>query len=90
MGFAKYTNDNGIIKKDGHTMFSDDIAKELNRKSFLEGKILQSAPPTNTDMLKLLSEIRGLFDKNYDYITLPKHGEIYNEINAVLAQQQHV
>ncbi len=27
------------ILKDGHTMFADDIARELNRKAYLESKI---------------------------------------------------
>ena len=32
----KYKVINDSITKDGHTMFFSDIAKELNRKSFLE------------------------------------------------------
>ena len=37
MGYAiKYTRKNNEILKDGHTMFKNDIVKELNRLSFLE------------------------------------------------------
>ena len=32
----KYTSVRGNILKDGHIMFDFDIAKELNRKAFLE------------------------------------------------------
>ena len=37
MMFAKYTSEplKGILK-DGHTMFTSDIVKDLQRKSFLE------------------------------------------------------
>lgn len=34
--FAKYENSQFHVTKDGHTMTTFDIAKELNRKSFLE------------------------------------------------------
>ena len=35
--YAKYSvAADGMILKDGHTMFNVDIAKDLNRKSFLE------------------------------------------------------
>ena len=43
MGFAKYTLVGTKIIKDGHTMFPEDIVRDLNRKSALEEKILQSA-----------------------------------------------
>ena len=46
MRFAKYKVFEGAVTKDGHTMFVQDIAKELNRKSFLESK-LQSTSSTN-------------------------------------------
>jgi len=43
MGFAKYTLVGTKIIKDGHIMFPEDIVRDLNRKSALEEKILQSA-----------------------------------------------
>ena len=39
--FAKYKDASRGILKDGHTMFSSDIVKELNRKSFLEEENLK-------------------------------------------------
>ena len=39
--FAKYKSASRGILKDGHTMFSSDIARELNRKSFLEEENLK-------------------------------------------------
>jgi len=48
MSFAVYTEgSSNDVYKDGHKMFNYDVVKELNRKSYLEEKILQSAPPTN-------------------------------------------
>ena len=38
--FAKYQAKQGCITKDGHTMLAADIAKDLNRKSFLEEHVL--------------------------------------------------
>ena len=37
----KYEAVNRAILKDGHHMDDDDIAKELNRKSYLEGVLSQ-------------------------------------------------
>lgn len=39
--FAEYkkANYNGVTK-DGHTMFIEDIVKDLNRKSFLEAEVI--------------------------------------------------
>lgn len=34
--YATYKTKYGSITKDGHTMFTEDIAKDLNRKSHLE------------------------------------------------------
>jgi len=40
MTYAKYELAKaGTVTKDGHTMFPQDIVKDLNRKSFLEAKI---------------------------------------------------
>lgn len=36
MRFAKYELKNGAILKDGHTMFLEDVVRDLNRKSQLE------------------------------------------------------
>ena len=36
----KYTVKNNNILKDGHTMFLEDVARELNRKEYLEEQIL--------------------------------------------------
>ena len=36
----KYTENSRGILKDGHTMFAQDIALELNRKSYLENRVL--------------------------------------------------
>jgi hypothetical protein len=38
--FAKYTFSNDSFKKDGHTMFIQDVVCDLNRKSFLESEIV--------------------------------------------------
>jgi len=38
---AKYELKNGNILKDGHTMFPEDVVMDLNRKSYLEGKLSQ-------------------------------------------------
>ena len=42
--FAKYSEgiatDGPTILKDGHTMFPQDIVKDLNRKSYLEQLVL--------------------------------------------------
>ena len=54
MSFAVYTEgSSNDVYKDGHKMFNYDVVKELNRKSYLEEKILQSAPPTNKPSAKL-------------------------------------
>lgn len=43
MSFAVYTEgSSGGVYKDGHRMFIEDVVKELNRKSYLEEKILQT------------------------------------------------
>lgn len=34
-----YKQSNGYVTKHGHTMFPQDITKELNRKAVLEGEI---------------------------------------------------
>lgn len=39
-----YSQCDGKILKDGHTMFALDIVKDLNRKSHLEEKILAMRP----------------------------------------------
>jgi len=39
----KYANKKDVITKNGHVMFPEDIAKELNRKSFLENEITSYA-----------------------------------------------
>ena len=51
---AKYKEENGIILKDGHKMFIDDVVKDLNRRSFLElenfrlqNKLIESAEKIN-------------------------------------------
>jgi hypothetical protein len=36
--FAVYEAAHGDVLKDGHTMFTVDVARDLNRKSFLEGE----------------------------------------------------
>lgn len=43
--YAEYAVDRTkkIITKDGHTMFADDVATELNRKSYLEEQAAQQA-----------------------------------------------
>ena len=38
MSYAKYEITKAGITKDGHTMFEQDIVKDLNRKSFLEAE----------------------------------------------------
>ncbi len=37
--YAKYTWSAKGVQKDGHDMFPFDIAKDLNRKSYLEAKL---------------------------------------------------
>jgi len=32
----KFNKHNNVIEKDGHTMFLEDVEKDLNRKSYLE------------------------------------------------------
>ncbi|MGJ8681636.1 hypothetical protein [Paraglaciecola sp.] len=50
--FAKYEEgQSGIITKDGHTMFSQDIVADLNRKSFLEKE--NSALKQNLGLLEI-------------------------------------
>ena len=39
---AKYELKNGNILKDGHTMFLEDIAQDLRRKSYLENTLKTS------------------------------------------------
>ena len=39
MKYAEYKNTPNGITKDGHLMFPEDIARELNRKSYLEEKL---------------------------------------------------
>lgn len=39
--FASYSSFKSSINKDGHTMFTQDIVADLNRRSFLEGKKLE-------------------------------------------------
>jgi hypothetical protein len=38
--FAKYEVKQDSVTKDGHKMFPEDIARELNRKSYLEEKLI--------------------------------------------------
>lgn len=40
----KYKLKNGNILKDGHTMFLQDVVKDLNRKSYLEEEMLKNLP----------------------------------------------
>jgi len=37
-----YELKNGDIIKDGHTMFMEDVVKDLNRKSYLEEKLVNN------------------------------------------------
>ena len=52
--FAKYEHSQFHVTKDGHTMTVFDIAKELNRKSFLEAESEQLDKAK-----KLLKQIMG-------------------------------
>ena len=35
----KFNKHNNVIEKDGHTMFLEDVEKDLNRKSYLEKEV---------------------------------------------------
>ena len=50
----EYKSKKGMILKDGHTMFLKDVIKDLNRKAFLEEKILQL--PELSEQINQLSE----------------------------------
>jgi hypothetical protein len=39
MKYAEYKLDGGQVTKDGHTMFPEDVVKDLNRKSYLEAEL---------------------------------------------------
>ncbi len=39
--FAKYVAEDIQVQKDGHVMMTVDVAKELNRKSYLEKKVTE-------------------------------------------------
>jgi len=39
---VKYDLKNGEILKDGHTMFLQDVVKDLNRKAYLEDVLLSA------------------------------------------------
>lgn len=42
MKYATYENTKQGITKDGHTMTEQDIVKDLNRKSYLEGLVAEA------------------------------------------------
>jgi hypothetical protein len=52
---SKHSNCKGYITKDGHTMFNEDIVRELNKISKLDAKIRE-----------LKDELHEL-EKNYTY-----------------------
>jgi hypothetical protein len=67
--FAKYKVGESpyrpAIKKDGHTMFSEDIVADLNRKSFLEGNKLKLEECLKSVQYSIhLMEQAGAFENN--------------------------
>lgn len=64
--FAEYTvAADGMILKDGHTMMNQDIAMELNRKSFLESEKVKSdkvIKDLNTDIRIMVEDSNGYGD----------------------------
>lgn len=58
--YAEYTFNKESILKDGHTMFNEDIVKDLNRKSYLENKINEK-PLT-------IEELRKKFISGFSYM----------------------
>lgn len=48
--FAKYSHCKHGITKDGHTMFTADVIRDLNRKSYLESQLIEQSKLI--DMLK--------------------------------------
>ena len=46
---VKYELKKGDILKDGHTMFLQDVVKDLNRGAFLESELKIKTVPNNPD-----------------------------------------
>tara|TARA_B100000508_G_scaffold136645_1_gene129933 strand:- start:398 stop:691 length:294 start_codon:yes stop_codon:yes gene_type:complete len=59
--FAEYKAVDTQIKKDGHVMLSVDVAKELNRKSFLEEE-LSKLKAENADLNKWVNNTLEALD----------------------------
>jgi chorismate mutase len=56
--YAKYELKKGLVLKDGHTMMSQDIVSDLNRKSYLEER--------STELLERYNEaVEALKDNQY-------------------------
>jgi len=66
--YAKYSkNKKGEVLIDGHTMFTNDIVRDLNRKSFLEAeyakqKEIETKKSDADEMLDWIDENEGEID----------------------------
>ena len=89
--FALYKESNSGVTKDGHTMIDPDIARELNRKSFLEENKLNQEKEIS-ELKAHVSELRNQlvyfvsdnfeFNEDSEYL----HGEIEGLLEQTPAQ----
>ena len=80
---AKYSKaGDGVILKDGHTMFSQDVVKDLNRKSFLETELTQ----LRTELTKAQEEVERLKEVNSYVAGLKDYAIKSNAINFERAE----
>lgn len=83
MGYAKYKYDSkGNITKDGHTMLPFDIAKDLNRKSYLEQHLEQQAKSID-ELVEAANEFGETLHINKSEPPVPVAGKLHKLMKAL-------